>query len=702
MAKTWRKLFCVFTVGLLTYFIFIHPAVSAESVKEQLPLNQYGIRSTNPYVVDRVTVEGKSIDKVIVPGPPHPPAGFIRPLVANLPVPHIAAATNTLANVPAMEWVFGCSATSAAMMFGYYDNSVYTNMYTGTTNGGLFPMTNAAWGHHDFGNGDGPMALCPLSATRMGDDGRAIKGHVDDYWIKIGNTGPDPYITGPWTEHTQGECTGDFMGTNQSKYGSEDGSTWFYNNSDGSPLYDFTELEPSVRDGCHGLKLFVESRGYTVRYNGNFSQYILGSSYCSPSPCTNGFTYADFKAEIDAGRPVLIQVAGHTMLGFGYDDTGSTISIHDTWDYLDHSMTWGGIYSGMQHYGVTVLRLTSLTPADMSIAILGSPSSIITGNNVTYTITVTNNGPNGTTNAIVINALPANVIYVSATPDHGSCSGTSTVVCNLGTIANTAQATVTLVVAPTVGGTSSNTAIVTSDLTDTNPADNTATASTTVNNPAPSISSLSPSSAIAGSAAFTLTVNGSNFVGNSTVQWGGAARTTTFVSFTRLTAAISAADIATVGTVNVTVVNPTPGGGTSTSTPATTFTITGTPAAAKKTSGNMCFIATAAFGSPLESHVQILRDFRDRILLNSSAGKAFIDFYYKTSPAIADKIAASEGLRLITRAMLMPVIGVAYLIVHLGMFMTMLLFTVTLLTVIFTILMLRKKIRKSARAKAAA
>jgi hypothetical protein len=118
--------------------------------------------------------------------------------------------------------------------------------------------------------------------------------------------------------------------------------------------------------------------------------------------------------------------------------------------------------------------------------------------------------------------------------------------------------------------------------------------------------------------------------------------------------------------------------------------------------GGGCFIAAAAFGSPLEHHVQILRDFRDRVLLNSAAGKALVQFYYRNSPPIAGKIAASDGLRLITRVLLMPVIGVAYLIVHLGMVMTMLLFTVTLLTFIFTIVILRKKFRKSARAKAAA
>ena len=350
MAKTLRRLFCCIVVCFLTCFILIHPAISDESANEEIPLNQYGIRSTNPYVVDRFIEDGKLIDKVIVPSMPHPPEGFISQ-VAMVPEPDIAAGTNTISNVPAMTWCFGCSATSAAMMFGHYDDSNYSNMYAGPTNDGVFPMTNATWGTVEI-NGE-TRALCPLSATRLDLDGRTIKGHVDDYWIKFGNPGPDPFI-GNWTEHTHGECTGDYMGTNQSLLDNTDGNTTFYNYTDGAPLYDYTGCETANRDGCHGLRLFAESRGYTVQSSGNFSQYIYGYN-----GNTQGFTFDDFKAEIDAGRPVLIQVEGHTMLGYGYDDTGSTIYIHDTWNYDDHEMTWGGSYSDMTHYGVTVLKLVA-------------------------------------------------------------------------------------------------------------------------------------------------------------------------------------------------------------------------------------------------------------------------------------------------------------------------------------------------------
>src|SRR5262245_4769984 len=85
--------------------------------------------------------------------------------------------------------------------------------------------------------------------------------------------------------------------------------------------------------------------------------------------------------------------------------------------------------------------------------------------------------------------------------------------------------------------------------------------------PAPTLTSLSPNFALVGGAAFTLTVNGTNFANNSVVRWNDSDRPTTFVSATRLTAAIPATDIATMGTASVKVFTPAPGGGTSNALP---------------------------------------------------------------------------------------------------------------------------------------
>jgi hypothetical protein len=93
-------------------------------------------------------------------------------------------------------------------------------------------------------------------------------------------------------------------------------------------------------------------------------------------------------------------------------------------------------------------------------------------------------------------------------------------------------------------------------------------------NPLPTVSSFSPSAALVNSGAFTLTVNGTNFNSSSTVYFRDQPRVTTFVTATQLTAAIQAGDLASVGAVDVSVVNPTPGGGSSI---INTFNVYGPP-----------------------------------------------------------------------------------------------------------------------------
>jgi trimeric autotransporter adhesin len=94
--------------------------------------------------------------------------------------------------------------------------------------------------------------------------------------------------------------------------------------------------------------------------------------------------------------------------------------------------------------------------------------------------------------------------------------------------------------------------------------------STLTSNPVPTLSNISPSSATVGSAGFTLTLSGSNFLPTSVVRWNGSSRPVTFDSSFQLRAAISALDIQLLGNNTVTVSNPGPGGGLSS--PAT-FTV---------------------------------------------------------------------------------------------------------------------------------
>ena len=87
--------------------------------------------------------------------------------------------------------------------------------------------------------------------------------------------------------------------------------------------------------------------------------------------------------------------------------------------------------------------------------------------------------------------------------------------------------------------------------------------------------------------------------------------------------------------------------------------------------GGGCFIATAAFGSAMAPEVERLREFRDSCLLTNGPGRAFVDFYYRVSPPIADFISHDEDLRQITRVMLWPLVyGVQNPTAAVAVFMT--------------------------------
>jgi hypothetical protein len=72
--------------------------------------------------------------------------------------------------------------------------------------------------------------------------------------------------------------------------------------------------------------------------------------------------------------------------------------------------------------------------------------------------------------------------------------------------------------------------------------------------------------------------------------------------------------------------------------------------------GGLCFIATAAYGTPMAEEIQILREFRDEFLLTNPVGEAFVEFYYRISPPIAEFITEHPGLKPMIRAGLLPAI----------------------------------------------
>ena len=101
--------------------------------------------------------------------------------------------------------------------------------------------------------------------------------------------------------------------------------------------------------------------------------------------------------------------------------------------------------------------------------------------------------------------------------------------------------------------------------------------------------------------------------------------------------------------------------------------------------GGGCFIATAAFGTPMAKQVEVLKQFRDQYLLTNTAGRYFVDNYYKFSPPVAGYIAENSALKSIVRVSLYPLIGFSYVMVN-STTTAKLLFGIAVLTVSVSIM----------------
>jgi uncharacterized repeat protein (TIGR01451 family) len=134
---------------------------------------------------------------------------------------------------------------------------------------------------------------------------------------------------------------------------------------------------------------------------------------------------------------------------------------------------------------VSVLLNTCTASADLSITKTDSPDPVTVGNNLAYTVTVTNNGPDDVLDATMTDRLPAGLTFVSVNVsdqgESGQCSESGgTVTCTFGLSSDQGTGMVDIVVRPTAAGTITNTASVSSSLTDPNTANNSATESTFV------------------------------------------------------------------------------------------------------------------------------------------------------------------------------------------------------------------------------
>ena len=311
----------------------------------------------------------------------------------------------------------------------------------------------------------------------------------------------------------------------------------------------------------------------------------------------------------------------------------------------------------------------------------------------TATVTVTNPAPGGTSNAVsfaINNAVPTISSLLPSSAAAGSAAFTLTVngvgfVTGATVNFNGATKATTF-----VSNTQITAAILASDIatagtanvTVINPAPTPGPSGTQVftisspNSPVPTISSLGPTHA-PGGAAFTLTINGTNFVAKSVVNFNGKPETTTFISATQISAAVPASDVATAGNVNITVTNPPPGGGTS---PASIFTVDGYslsgPSGASLTSGQPAMIQITAtptangFTNPISFSVSGLpagatASFNPAMLTLNGVAKPTMLTITNGSSAVARRSAGTNGsarlIELLLATWIVAILGWVYL-----------------------------------------
>jgi uncharacterized repeat protein (TIGR02543 family) len=112
----------------------------------------------------------------------------------------------------------------------------------------------------------------------------------------------------------------------------------------------------------------------------------------------------------------------------------------------------------------------------------------------------------------------------------------------------------------------------------------------------------------------------------------------------------------------------------------------------------LCFIATAAYGSPLHSSVKTLRDFRDRYLITRKPGRMFLNLYYRYSPSIAAFIAKHRASRFVIRLSLLPLVAFSYSMLRLGPILsTIILVIILAIPISFILYRTKKKRLKSKR-----
>lgn len=240
--------------------------------------------------------------------------------------------------------------------------------------------------------------------------------------------------------------------------------------------------DPAVRGGV----IF-----YTLNVENNAADTAHGVSLSLPLPATTLFVSATGGGVHDAGSPGTVTWNLGDLLGtvVGGPVRTLTVTIRTTASSgatVDSTATVSTTDPDTNPSNDSLSQTTTIDDgADLLVSKSGTPSPVIAGANVTWTVNVTNNGPNDAASLTITDTLPANMTYVSASGTGWSISRVGQVVtCTRASLASGATAPAIGIVAQVTGavtGTLTNTATAAAATSDPDPNNNTATGNVTVN-----------------------------------------------------------------------------------------------------------------------------------------------------------------------------------------------------------------------------
>ena len=269
--------------------------------------------------------------------------------------------------VPEAEYMYGCVPTAVGMLLGYYDLYGYRGTDLSNIIAGTVSLKSRGTDGNKYNMNEFDTALGRAIATE--DYVYRFYSHDDISTLAsyYNYTPTTPQEELPYSFTDDGismnisvwNCLADYLGTGQ----------YWRRNGNLSTTNSYCSLEDllgysfvvTIDDGTthktidykntamlYGLDLYVQSKGYSLDYEitGTYPVDVAGGT----------FTFEDYMAEIDAGRPVMVSIESHAMIGYGYNAETREIIFDDCYSH-DQRMVWDGVY----HYSNADRTLQSIT-----------------------------------------------------------------------------------------------------------------------------------------------------------------------------------------------------------------------------------------------------------------------------------------------------------------------------------------------------